>query len=52
MKEAVFTNSCEVLPTGSLVDRAVQVNNGLEESAACASTVVYDDEYGLIATER
>ena len=42
MKEFQFTNDCAVHPTGSLVDRAVQVNNGLEESAACGSSVVYD----------
>lgn len=48
MKEYSFVNPCETLPTGSLVDRAVQVNNGLEESAACGSTVVYDPAYGLV----
>ena len=32
----------------SIVDAAVQVNNGLEEAAACGSTVVYDQKYGLV----
>ena len=43
-----YLSPCEVRPTGSLVDAAVQVNNGLEESAACASTTVYDGAYGVV----
>lgn len=31
-----------------IVDRATQVNDGLDESAACSSTVVYDKRYGLV----
>ena len=32
----------------TLVDSAFQVNDGLNECAACASTVVYDKSYGLV----
>ena len=32
----------------SIVAAGTQVNNGLEESAACGSSVVYDQKYGLV----
>lgn len=43
-----YQNICAVNARGSLVEKAVQVNNGLEEAAACGSTVVYDPAYGLV----
>jgi len=43
-----WIDKCEVNYLGSIVNNAVQVNDGLQEAAACASTVVYDKVYGLV----
>ena len=43
-----FTHACEINALGSIVEKATQVNNGLDESAACGSTVVYDPAYGVV----
>ena len=38
----------EVKYNDSIVAASTQINNGMEECAACASNVVYDKKYGLV----
>ncbi len=43
-----YIRACEVNSLGSIVEKATQISNGLDESAACSSSVVYDKRYGLV----